>query len=86
LQFNCAESCNFALEDWLPFGRESVEKYRKLKRSSVFAFDELVCNAATSPRGSVEAQKYDDPAVASASSSAAALSLCNHQFALQSFS
>eukprot|EP01119_Soliformovum_irregulare_P023243 TRINITY_DN809_c0_g1_i2.p1 TRINITY_DN809_c0_g1~~TRINITY_DN809_c0_g1_i2.p1 ORF type:complete len:516 (-),score=111.82 TRINITY_DN809_c0_g1_i2:71-1618(-) len=47
--FNCAESTNFALEEWLPFGRESTEKYRQRSRSSVLSLDKLLCNAASQP-------------------------------------
>lgn len=45
------------MEDWLPFGRESVEKYRSSKRSSVFSFDQLVCTAAAHPQSLSEAQR-----------------------------
>jgi len=44
--FNCAESTNFALPDWLPFGRDCLERYRFFSRSSVFSFEKLICNAA----------------------------------------
>jgi len=46
--YNCAESVNFAIEDWLPFGREAVHKYRLLGRGAVFSHEQLVCNAAQS--------------------------------------
>ncbi|PRP86884.1 peptidyl-prolyl cis-trans isomerase-like 4 [Planoprotostelium fungivorum] len=44
--FNCAESTNFALSDWFPYGRESVALYRGYNRSSVFSIEKLLCFAA----------------------------------------
>ncbi|KAJ1484467.1 JmjC domain, hydroxylase-domain-containing protein, partial [Baffinella frigidus] len=35
--FNVAESCNFALEDWIPWGRKSDVQYRHLARAQVFS-------------------------------------------------
>jgi histone demethylase JARID1 len=43
--FNCAESVNFALPDWIEQGRTAVEMYR-FKRSSVFPHAEFVISAA----------------------------------------
>eukprot|EP01102_Stenamoeba_stenopodia_P001480 TRINITY_DN1128_c0_g1_i2.p1 TRINITY_DN1128_c0_g1~~TRINITY_DN1128_c0_g1_i2.p1 ORF type:complete len:648 (+),score=95.55 TRINITY_DN1128_c0_g1_i2:283-2226(+) len=45
--FNCAESVNFATIDWLPFGRESAERYRHTLRESVFSHQQLLVKAAT---------------------------------------
>jgi len=36
---NCAEACNFAPADWLEFGRESVERYRKYRKSAVLSHE-----------------------------------------------
>lgn len=44
--FNCAESTNFALYDWIPFGRECIERYRQYSRSSVFSLEKLLVNAS----------------------------------------
>lgn len=46
--FNCAESVNFALEDWLPFCRQACTDYRFLRRSS-FSYEEFVIKASKSP-------------------------------------
>eukprot|EP01117_Protostelium_nocturnum_P012549 TRINITY_DN4622_c0_g1_i4.p1 TRINITY_DN4622_c0_g1~~TRINITY_DN4622_c0_g1_i4.p1 ORF type:complete len:583 (+),score=168.82 TRINITY_DN4622_c0_g1_i4:350-2098(+) len=43
--FNCGESTNFALEDWLPYGRQSINTYRNYNRSSVFSLEKLLCHA-----------------------------------------
>ncbi|KAL6043476.1 Lysine-specific demethylase 5A, partial [Balamuthia mandrillaris] len=43
--FNCAESVNFATPDWLPFGRKAIQRYRTIRRASVFSHHELLCNA-----------------------------------------
>lgn len=57
-QFNCGESSNFALEDWLPYGRESVERYREKGRSSVLSFEKLLCNAALRPHSEAVELRY----------------------------
>lgn len=49
--FNVAEACNFALPDWLPWGRSAVEKYRYAAsigsiRSLCFSHEQLLCNLA----------------------------------------
>lgn len=44
--FNCAESTNFALADWLPYGRESIQIYKQFNRSSVFSFEQLIIKMA----------------------------------------
>jgi len=46
--FNCAESVNFALEDWLPFCRQACNNYR-FQRSAVFPFEEFLLKAAANP-------------------------------------
>lgn len=56
--FNCAESVNFALEDWLPFCRQACTDYRFLRRSS-FSYEEFVIKASKSPDNSNVAQMYD---------------------------
>jgi len=48
--FNCAESVNFALEDWLPICRLAVDQYR-FNRSAVFPYEEFVLRAACKPDG-----------------------------------
>ncbi|KAL4256714.1 [histone H3]-trimethyl-L-lysine(4) demethylase [Pleurotus pulmonarius] len=40
LNFN--EAVNFALPDWLPFGRECVQRYREHAKLPVFSHDELL--------------------------------------------
>ncbi|KAF7302052.1 Jumonji superfamily protein [Mycena indigotica] len=40
LNFN--EAVNFALPDWLPFGRECVQRYRDHRKLPVFSHDELL--------------------------------------------
>ncbi|KAJ1495807.1 JmjC domain, hydroxylase-domain-containing protein, partial [Baffinella frigidus] len=44
--FNCNEAVNFALADWLPYGRASIERYKDKKRSPVFSHERLVCTIA----------------------------------------
>lgn len=56
--FNCAESVNFALEDWLPFCRQACTDYRFLRRSS-FSYEEFVIKASKSPDNTNVAQMYD---------------------------
>ncbi|KAF9006679.1 jumonji superfamily protein [Cyathus striatus] len=40
LNFN--EAVNFALPDWLPFGRDCVQRYREHRKLPVFSHDELL--------------------------------------------
>ncbi|KAJ3826753.1 jumonji superfamily protein [Lentinula raphanica] len=40
--FNFNEAVNFALPDWLPYGRECVERYRAFRKLPVFSHDELL--------------------------------------------
>ncbi|KAG1805191.1 PLU-1-like protein-domain-containing protein [Suillus subaureus] len=40
--FNFNEAVNFALPDWLPFGRDCVQRYREHKKLPVFSHDELL--------------------------------------------
>ena len=35
--FNCNEAVNFALADWLPYGRVSIQRYKDKKRSPVLS-------------------------------------------------
>lgn len=58
--FNCAESCNFALEDWLSYGRESLERYRYYGRSSVLSFEKLLCSAALSDHNEATREKLKE--------------------------
>jgi JmjC domain, hydroxylase/jmjN domain/C5HC2 zinc finger len=49
--FNMAEACNFALPDWLPWGRAAVQKYLWAasvgsQRSLCFSHEQLLCNLA----------------------------------------
>ena len=46
--FNMAEACNFALPEWLPWGRRAVEKYRHAtsQRALCFSHEQLLCNMA----------------------------------------
>jgi len=46
--FNCAESVNFALENWLPFCKLACENYR-FNRAAVFPFEEFVVKGARNP-------------------------------------
>eukprot|EP01091_Cochliopodium_minus_P021360 TRINITY_DN972_c0_g1_i2.p1 TRINITY_DN972_c0_g1~~TRINITY_DN972_c0_g1_i2.p1 ORF type:complete len:346 (-),score=89.58 TRINITY_DN972_c0_g1_i2:32-919(-) len=46
--FNIAEAVNFALIDWVPFGREAIETYNRLGRPTAFPHEELILNASTS--------------------------------------
>ena len=47
LGFNCGEAVNFATADWIPIGRECLEKYRSHPaRTSVIAHDRLVLELA----------------------------------------
>jgi histone demethylase JARID1 len=43
-----AEACNFALPDWIPFGRRAVERYRSAvsQRTMCFSHEQLLCNLA----------------------------------------
>lgn len=34
------------MEDWIPFGKECVERYRHYGRSSVLSIEKLLCEAA----------------------------------------
>ncbi|KAJ7734042.1 jumonji superfamily protein [Mycena maculata] len=40
--FNFNEAVNFALPDWLPYGRECVQRYREHRKLPVFSHDELL--------------------------------------------
>jgi len=57
--FNCAESVNFATEDWINFGRQAVESYRFM-RSAVFPHEDIIYNAALKPENLQVAVKVRD--------------------------
>jgi len=40
--FNCGEAVNFSSFDWLPYGVESVDRYRRYARESVFSYTRLL--------------------------------------------
>eukprot|EP00475_Leptophrys_vorax_P015913 TRINITY_DN2229_c0_g1_i1.p1 TRINITY_DN2229_c0_g1~~TRINITY_DN2229_c0_g1_i1.p1 ORF type:complete len:590 (+),score=100.43 TRINITY_DN2229_c0_g1_i1:251-2020(+) len=42
LGFNCAESTNFAVEDWLPYGLIAMENYRMYRMKPVFSYEYLI--------------------------------------------
>jgi hypothetical protein len=44
--FNMAESVNFALPDWISYGRLAVDDYVAAKRGCAFSHDQLVYNGA----------------------------------------
>ena len=41
-QLNFNEAVNFALPDWLPYGRQCVQRYREHRKLPVFSHDELL--------------------------------------------
>lgn len=50
---NVAEACNFALADWLPYGRSSVERYRgsgSVERGLCFSHESLLLDLARNLR------------------------------------
>jgi histone demethylase JARID1 len=42
VQLNFNEAVNFALPDWLPLGRDCVQRYRDHRKLPVFSQDELL--------------------------------------------
>jgi hypothetical protein len=50
LGFNCGEAVNFALPDWIPFGRDASECYRKSKRPASISNERLLMTVASNPR------------------------------------
>ena len=48
LGFNIAEACNFALTEWIPWGRKAIEVYRSAAapRASVFCHEKLMLDLA----------------------------------------
>ncbi|KAF6005391.1 hypothetical protein F1559_004865 [Cyanidiococcus yangmingshanensis] len=45
LGVNMAEAVNFALSDWLPYGRQAMLRYREMRREAPFAQEEIVFSA-----------------------------------------
>lgn len=41
-KFNFNEAVNFALPEWLPYGRDCVQRYREHRKLPVFSHDELL--------------------------------------------
>lgn len=48
--FNIAEAVNFCTPDWLPFGREAIDAYRRVARPSVLSHERLVLTLAHNVR------------------------------------
>ncbi|KAI3640860.1 hypothetical protein MIR68_001738 [Amoeboaphelidium protococcarum] len=46
--FNCAEAVNFVLPNWIPFGRQCLERYRQFRKPPVFSHDQLILNIVKS--------------------------------------
>ncbi|CAM9754100.1 unnamed protein product [Chrysoparadoxa australica] len=44
--FNCGEAVNFGPPEWLKFGRQSKEAYRRYRRAGVFGFDRMAFTLA----------------------------------------
>ena len=40
--FNCGEAVNFATNDWINHGAQSVQAYRLKSKEEVFSFDRLM--------------------------------------------
>ena len=49
LGFNCGEAVNFALPDWIPFGRDASETYRKSQRAPSISNERLLMQVARNP-------------------------------------
>jgi histone demethylase JARID1 len=45
LGVNIAEAVNFALTDWLPYGRQAMVRYREMRREAPFAQEEIIFSA-----------------------------------------
>lgn len=45
--FNCAEACNFADLNWIPWGYQSVQKYKIFQKVPIFSHESLLCTLAT---------------------------------------
>lgn len=60
--FNCAEAVNFSSPDWVRFGREAIDRYRRFGRVSVFSHERMVLTLA---HHLVEEQHWALPALKS---------------------
>ena len=49
LGFNCGEAVNFALPEWIPFGRDASERYRKTQRPASISNERLLMTVASDP-------------------------------------
>lgn len=45
LGVNMAEAVNFALPEWLPYGRQAMVRYREMRREAPFAQEEIIFSA-----------------------------------------
>lgn len=48
---NLGEAVNFATASWLPFGAQSVKKFRRMRKSPIFSHTQLVCDIAPGALG-----------------------------------
>ena len=59
--FNLNEAVNFALPDWMPYGRESVQRYMHFSKIPVFSHDELIVTVAMHNQALTTALWLQDP-------------------------
>lgn len=53
--FNCAEAVNFGPPDWLPYGTDRAEKYRKDWKPLTLSHDALLVTLVTAARAAAQA-------------------------------
>ncbi|KAI9219920.1 hypothetical protein BC828DRAFT_384873 [Blastocladiella britannica] len=57
---NCNEAVNFAPPDWVPWGRQCVERYAAFGKSPCFSHDELLATVALAPADPRPGQSDED--------------------------
>ncbi|ORZ33154.1 PLU-1-like protein-domain-containing protein [Catenaria anguillulae PL171] len=61
--FNCNEAVNFAPQDWVPWGKAAIDRYRAFRKPPVFAHEDVIMNVALQEGHVLETAAWIEPHV-----------------------